>query len=123
MEDILKLLASAYIVVIVWKWERDDWYKIEDIRKDILKKTQTNNDDIIRIMNATERMRRVTWRMGICGAAILAFILIQCNIISWSQFIAAAVPCWILITSVLNFRAYHLEDEQTTVLRHVLNQN
>jgi len=118
--EYLTIIGYIYIVCVVWKWEREDWYKVEEIRKDILKKTESNEDDIVRIMNATERMRRVTWRMGICGAALLSFVLIQCNVISWSQFGAAAVPSWILLTSVLNFRAYHLEDEQTMVLRHYL---
>jgi pheromone shutdown protein TraB len=93
---------------------------VEDIRRDILKQAHVNKSDIERIMTATERVRRVTWRMGVCGAAILALMLVLCNIISWSQFAAAAVPSWIMLTSVLNFRAYHLEDEQTTVLRHFL---
>jgi len=113
----------AYIVARVWAWEREDWYKVEDIRKRILKSTgpQTQTDaDIDLIMTATERVRRVTWRMGVCGAAILALMLVLCKVITWSQFAAAAVPSWIMLTSVLNFRAYHLEDEQTTALRHIL---
>jgi hypothetical protein len=39
------------------------------------------------------------------------------RVIPLDNFVSASVPAWIVVTSVLNFRAYHLEDEGTQVLR------
>lgn len=117
--------AEALLVVWtlykVWIWERNDWYKLEDLRKELLGGETMTSSDMLRMAHLTERCRRVTWRMGVCGAFLLALLLCLCRVVPWDSFVAAALPGWVIITSVLNFRAYHLEDEQTQVLFSFLN--
>jgi hypothetical protein len=69
------------------------------------------------MVTQVERVRRVTWRMGILGALVLSATLVAMRVIDVDAFVSAAVPAWIVVTSVLNFRAYHLEDEATQVVR------
>ncbi len=118
------LLAEALLVLWtlykVWIWERNDWYKLEDLRKELME-SKVNSSDMLRMAHLTERCRRVTWRMGVCGAFLLSLLLCLSRVIPWESFVAAAVPGWVIITSVLNFRAYHLEDEQSQVLFAFLN--
>ena len=61
------------------------------------------------VLKATERVRRVTWRMGIIGA-ILSVCLLHFMGVQTSSLFSVAVVCWITITACLNFRAYHVED-------------
>jgi len=62
------------------------------------------------VLEATERVRRVTWRMGIIGAALTMFLLYCMN---HPQVFSAGLVSWITITGCLNFRAYHVEDVGT----------
>lgn len=94
--------------------EASDFMKLERARKDAISKpVPVVVEDMV---VAVERVRRVTWRIGILGALICAAILLGSNIIAPSQFVGAAAVAWIAITAVLNFRAYHVEDEATAVL-------
>lgn len=58
---------------------------------------------------ATERVRRVTWRMGIIGSALTMFLLF-CMGVTCSSFFSVGLVSWVTITGCLNFRAYHVED-------------
>ena len=116
---LLELGVFFWTMAHVWVWEREDRYRIEDLGKE-LKKKDLAKKDVRDIVYMTERLRRVTWRMGVCGAALLAFMLCMTRAIAWDKFWAAAVPSWIVITSVLNFRAYHLEDICTEIVNQFL---
>ena len=72
------------------------------------------------VLQATERVRRVTWRMGIIGAMLTMFIL-YCMGVQTSSMVSVGVASWIAITACLNFRAYHVEDIGSQHLKDVLN--
>lgn len=94
--------------------EASDFMKLETARRAAVQKpVPVAVEDMV---VAVERVRRVTWRIGILGAMICAALLLGSNVITPSQFVGAAAVSWIAITAVLNFRAYHVEDEATAVL-------
>lgn len=107
------LFIAFCICMIALRKEADDFAKIEKKRDDVLKDKSTVKE----MVSQVERVRRVTWRMGILGSSILASLLYAMNLIPLSNWISVAVPSWIIITSVLNFRAYHVEDEGMLVLK------
>jgi hypothetical protein len=72
------------------------------------------------VLQATERVRRVTWRMGIIGALFTMFLLF-CMGVKTSSMVSIGVASWIAITACLNFRAYHVEDIGAHHLKEVLN--
>lgn len=109
----LDLVLAAFISLVALRHEADDWMKVERKRDDALACRATQME----MVSQVERVRRVTWRMGVLGSVVLAATLIAMRVIVLEQFVIAAVPAWIVVTSVLNFRAYHLEDEGTQVLR------
>jgi hypothetical protein len=73
------------------------------------------------VLDATERIRRVTWRIGLLGAALLMLLLHAMDVKSSSPF-SVGIAAWICITSCLNFRAYHVEDVGAGFLKKMLNQ-
>lgn len=74
------------------------------------------------ILDATERVRRVTWRIGLLGAALLMLLLYAMGVTSSSPF-SVGVAAWICITSCLNFRAYHVEDIGAAMLKKRLRNS
>lgn len=102
--------------MIAVRKESDDFAKVEKKRDEVLKGKATVQDMMLQV----ERVRRVTWRMGIIGACVLASLVYSMNLVPLEHFISIAVPSWIIITSVLNFRAYHVEDEGMLVLKSKL---
>ena len=58
-----------------------------------------------------ERRRRVTWPEAFLGAAMISSILDL--FVPWNKTIATAFVC---VFSMLNYRAYHLEDEFKKIL-------
>lgn len=99
--------------MIALRKESDDFAKVEKKRDEVLRGKATVQDMLLQV----ERVRRVTWRMGIIGSCILASLAYSMNLIELKQFVSIAVPSWIVITSVLNFRAYHVEDEGMLVIK------
>ena len=109
----LEYAACAFVGLVALRHESDDWMKVELKRDDVLAGRATASD----MMTQVERVRRVTWRMGVLGALVLGATLVAMRVIPLDNFVSACVPAWIVVTSVLNFRAYHVEDEATHVLR------
>lgn len=109
----LEFAACAFAGLVALRHESDDWMKVERKRDDVL----AGRASVFEMVTQVERVRRVTWRMGVLGALLLSATLVAMRVISLDSFVSAAVPAWIVVTSVLNFRAYHLEDEGTQVLR------
>jgi hypothetical protein len=110
----IEFLVAAYIIFVAARSEGRDWMKIEKASADSIERKD------FQALKLVERVRRVTWRMGILGASILATLLFFMRVISHEQWVSTAAASWIVITSVLNFRAYHLEDEGTKVIASVL---
>jgi hypothetical protein len=111
----IEFVVAAYIIVIAARNEGNDWMKVEEARAKAL-----TSKDVKSMMAQVERVRRVTWRMGILGASVLATLLLFMNVIPLKSWISTAAASWIVVTSVLNFRAYHLEDEGSKVIASVL---
>ena len=109
----LYLFICAFLGLIALRREGEDWMRVEKKRDDVL----ANRSTVSEMVSQIERVRRVTWRMGVLGALVLASALVSMNLIPMKQFVAACAPAWIVVTSVLNFRAYHVEDEGTFVFR------
>ena len=103
----------AFAGLVALRHESDDWMKVERKRDDVL----SGRGEMLEMVTQVERVRRVTWRMGVLGALVLSATLVAMRVIPLDAFVSAAVPAWIVVTSVLNFRAYHLEDEGTQVVR------
>jgi hypothetical protein len=82
---------------------------------DILK-LETLDGSQLDILQGVERVRRVTWRMGLIGAALMMLLLHLMKVEISSPF-SVGVVGWIFITSCMNFRAYHVEDIGTLKLR------
>jgi hypothetical protein len=79
--------------------EAADFLKLEDLKADTVEE----------VLQATERIRRVTWRIGLLGAALVMGLLYLMKVEISSPY-SVGVVSWICITSCLNFRAYHVED-------------
>jgi hypothetical protein len=109
----LELAVCAFAGLVALRHESDDWMKVERKRDDVL----AGRGAMLDMVTQVERVRRVTWRMGVLGALVLSATLVAMRVIPLDAFVSAAVPSWIVVTSVLNFRAYHLEDEATQVVR------
>lgn len=108
------LLCLCFLIcMIALRKESDDFARVEKKRDDVLKGKATVQEMMLQV----ERVRRVTWRMGIIGSFILASLVYSMNLIPLEHFVSIAVPSWIVITSVLNFRAYHVEDEGMMVMK------
>lgn len=87
------------------------YQEVSDILKlEVLDGTQ------LEILQGVERVRRVTWRMGLFGA-LLMMVLLHLMKVEISSPFSVAVVGWIFITSCMNFRAYHVEDVGTLKLR------
>lgn len=117
-------MELAVVAVCLWlarftlRNEAADFAKVEDARKEIVSgKGRADVDDLRRMSETVERVRRVTWRMGVLGALILSAMLVLTGVIPVRDIPKAGLPAWIVLTSVLNFRAYHVEDEGTAVLK------
>ena len=91
------MIASFWVLKIAIEREKKDFDTLEHLQVDTR----------AQVMQATERVRRVTWRMGIIGSALTMFLLFCMN---HSHIFSAGVVSWITITGCLNFRAYHVED-------------
>ena len=111
----IEFAVAAYIIAIAARNEGNDWMKIEATREDAIK-----SQDLSMMMTQVERVRRVTWRMGVLGASILATLLFFMNVIPLTSWVSVAAASWIVVTSVLNFRAYHLEDEGSKVFQKLI---
>ena len=72
------------------------------------------------VLEAVERVRIVTWRIGLIGAALLMFLLYLMGVTSSSPF-SVGVAAWICITSCLNFRCYHVEDVGSLKLKKLFS--
>jgi len=121
LEWILSVGGMLYLARKTILTETGDIFNITDRRDAYLaQKDPLTIADVETMAFHTERIRRVTWRIGVIGAMILATLLVACRIIPWEKWFAAAVPGWIAVTAVINFRAFHLEDEQTLVLRRYI---
>ena len=122
-EKILLLVIMVFLLRLVLKSESRDWSFMENLRTTLVDREEPLQvAEVADVAHHTERIRRVTWRMGIVGASILATMLVGCQLITWDQWVAAAIPSWVMITSVMNFRAYHIEDEHTQVLRRFFRE-
>jgi hypothetical protein len=100
--NVTGLVVSLGLVAIILKagyQEGADFLKLESL--------QTTSPP--EVLEAVERVRRVTWRIGLIGAALLMFLLYLMGVTSSSPF-SVGVAAWICITSCLNFRNYHVED-------------
>ena len=106
----IEFFLATYVIYVAAKKESEDWMKIEAARDDAIK---THN--VKKMFKHVERVRRVTWRMGVLGASLLATLLYFMNVIPSTSWVSTSVASWIVVTTVLNFRAYHLEDEGTRV--------
>lgn len=123
-EKLVLLIVMGFLAKLTLVSESRDWHFLEDLRTHLLDKQESITiQELEDVAMHTERIRRVTWRSGVLGAGILACMLVACRLITWDQWVAAAIPSWVMITSVMNFRAYHVEDEQTRVLRRFLADN
>lgn len=109
----IELVVCAFAGLVALRKESEDWMKVEQKRAEVLKGVGGAED----MMAQVERVRRVTWRMGILGSLVLAATLLAMHVIHVDQIVMVAVPAWVVVTSVLNFRAYHVEDEGTFVAR------
>jgi hypothetical protein len=89
----------AYVLKIALEREKKDYDKLEHMHQ----------KSPLLIIKETERVRRVTWRMGIVGSALSMF-LVWCMKVKNSSLVSIGVVSWITITACLNFRAYHVED-------------
>ena len=89
---------------------------LEREKKDFDKLEHLEVKSALHILTETERVRRVTWRMGIIGSCLTMFLL-WCMNVKCSSFFSVGVVSWITITACLNFRAYHVED---IGMQHVL---
>lgn len=104
---------TAWVVWTALRKESEDFSKLESSRNATLAdKTPVDN-----FFTQVERVRRVTWRLGIVGAGLLAALLCAMRVVSIEKWTSVVVASWVVVTCVLNFRAYHVEDEGTTVLR------
>jgi hypothetical protein len=112
-EQMLELVVCAFAGLVALRRESEDWMKVEQKRADVLKGVGGAEDMLAQV----ERVRRVTWRMGVLGSLVLAATLVAMRVIQMDQIVLVAVPSWVVVTSVLNFRAYHVEDEGTLVAR------
>ena len=115
-----QLCVLLIALVLGWKsYEREtqDFYKIENKRKEFEK----DPGDIEDALKTVERVRRVTWRWGIMGALVLSLLLVAMRAVQPDHWLHVAVPAWVVITSCLNFRAYHVEDEGTLIMKAYLN--
>jgi hypothetical protein len=112
-EQMIELVVCAFAGLVALRKESEDWMKVEQKRAEVLKGVGGAED----MMAQVERVRRVTWRMGILGSLVLAATLLAMHVIHVDQIVMVAVPAWVVVTSVLNFRAYHVEDEGTFVAR------
>ena len=112
-EQMLDVVVCIFGALVALRKESEDWMKVEHKRNDALRGKATAEDMLAQV----ERVRRVTWRMGVLGAVILAALLVAMRVICTDQIVLVAVPAWVVVTSVLNFRAYHVEDEGTLVVR------
>ena len=92
-------VACVYVLKVALEREKKDYDKLEHMQQ----------KDPRKIINETERVRRVTWRMGIVGSA-LTMSLLWCMQVKCSSLMSVGVVSWITITACLNFRAYHVED-------------
>ena len=109
------MLFTVGVIAIVLKagyQEAADFLKLEAVKENQPEK----------IIESTERIRRVTWRMGLLGASLLMLLLYAMGVTSSSPF-SIGVAAWICITSCLNFRAYHVEDMWSSLLRQSLKKD
>lgn len=108
----IELVFAFYVCVIALKREGEDWMKVEKTRDETL-----TSGDVSAMIDQVERVRRVTWRMGVLGSCILSTLLFFMDVIPLKKWMSCAAGSWIIITTALNFRAYHLEDEGTKVYK------
>ena len=106
------LLILFLILLKISYQEAADFLKLEDL------KATTAEEVLV----ATERIRRVTWRIGLLGAALVMGLLYLMKVEISSPY-SVGVVSWICITSCLNFRAYHVEDMGAQHLRKVLKSD
>jgi hypothetical protein len=91
--------CALYLVKICIQREKADFDKLEHLRASSTEE----------VFVATERVRRVTWRMGVLGSAVTMFLLF-CMGVTCSSLFSVGLVSWVTITGCLNFRAYHVED-------------
>ena len=116
-------IALAVAALLVWKGgnaEALDFMKIENARRHALSDDKIDVQKLVELIDQVERVRRVTWRMGVMGSLILFAMLYGSNVVEMINMVPCVLLSWIAITAVLNFRAFHVEDEATIVLRKYL---
>jgi hypothetical protein len=96
-------------VFICIQREKSDFDKLEHLTA----------QSVEHVLKSTERVRRVTWRMGVLGSAVTMFLLYCMGVTSSSMFSVGLVS-WVSITGCLNFRAYHVEDIGMQHLKKIL---
>ena len=109
-EYILPVLAM-YLAYSCSAREKIDFEKVE---------TVCRQQTLPECMNVVERTRRVTWRFGVLGALCTSMMLLAMGVVNTSNWIHVTLASWIVITSCMNFRAYHVEDELTNALKKTL---
>lgn len=98
-----------YLVYICIQREKNDFDKLEHLQA----------ESVDHVLKSTERVRRVTWRMGVLGSAISMFLLF-CMGVTCSSLFSVGLVSWVTITGCLNFRAYHVEDIGMNHLKTIL---
>jgi len=88
-----------YLVQVCIQREKADFDKLEHLHASSMEE----------VFVATERVRRVTWRMGVIGSFLTMFLLFCMNV-TCSSLLSVGLVSWVTITGCLNFRAYHVED-------------
>jgi hypothetical protein len=108
----MEFVIGIYACLVALKQESEDLSRIERLRSEALK-----GKDAKGMIFEVERVRRITWRLGVLGASALSTLLLFMHVIPREKWVSCVVASWVLITSVLNFRAFHLEDEGTKVYK------
>ena len=99
---------ALFLAKICYERENIDFSKVE---------TTCRTLTLPECVHTTERVRRVTWRFGVLGSLALSLMLYAMGVTTKSTWIHSVLASWIVITSCMNFRAYHVEDELTSAFK------
>ena len=106
LAECISILGASIALYAAMREETRDFKRIEDTAA----ACRADGTQLPRLLEMTERVRRISWRMGICTAAMACLTLMLCGVVPREKALPAALICWVWVTAALNFRAFHVED-------------
>ena len=112
LAEVITLIGASIALYAAMREETRDFLKIEVAAGKV--KDQVS---LKALLEQTERVRRVSWRMGVCTAAMATLTLMLLGSVQRQHALLTALVCWVWVTAALNFRAFHVEDPAWRIQR------